>query len=154
MKSFKEFIVEKAPPGKKAEEWIKSNKAKFKDEYGDDWEEVLYATAWKLFKESINELDVDLGELVESTSASTMTSGIANSDSRPLFKKSTFIGHPCIEVDDATYSSCIRGKQPFKRWKKFIQSDENLRNELKQLYNRNKRVLIKNSKTGGMVYIK
>lgn len=54
MKTFKEFldtkrIDEVSPPGKKAEDWIKSNKAEFKKKYGDRWEEVLYATAWKIF---------------------------------------------------------------------------------------------------------
>jgi hypothetical protein len=42
-------VEESAPPGKKAEDFIKSNKASFKDRYGDRWEEVLYATAWKKF---------------------------------------------------------------------------------------------------------
>lgn len=37
---------ESAPPG--MEDWIKSNKQRFKDQYGDDWEEILYATAWKM----------------------------------------------------------------------------------------------------------
>lgn len=52
------IINEKAPPGKEAEEWIKSSKDSFKDQYGDDWEEVLYATAWKKFgnkNESVHE---------------------------------------------------------------------------------------------------
>lgn len=42
-------ITEVAPPGKKAESWITSNKARFKKEYGDQWEPILYATAWKMF---------------------------------------------------------------------------------------------------------
>lgn len=49
-KSVKESkLQEKAPPGKKAEDFIKSSKADFKKRYGDRWEEVLYATAWKKF---------------------------------------------------------------------------------------------------------
>jgi len=44
-----EAVKEKAPPGKKAEEFIKDNKTKFKDQYGKRWESVLYATAWKKF---------------------------------------------------------------------------------------------------------
>lgn len=40
-------VAEKAPPGKKAEQFIKDNKEKFKKQYGKRWEEVLYATAWK-----------------------------------------------------------------------------------------------------------
>lgn len=47
-----EQIQEEAPPGAKAERFIKKNKADFKKRYGDRWEEVLYATAWKQFGES------------------------------------------------------------------------------------------------------
>lgn len=50
MKTFKEFILsEKAPPGEEAEQWIIDNKEAFKKKYGEDWESVLYATAWKIF---------------------------------------------------------------------------------------------------------
>ena len=49
-------LLEVAPPGNKAEKWIKSVKKDFKDRYGDDWQRVLYSTAWKKFGESfINE---------------------------------------------------------------------------------------------------
>ena len=40
-------IDEVAPPGKDAESWIKKNKKRFKDKYGKEWKNVLYATAWK-----------------------------------------------------------------------------------------------------------
>ena len=108
-------------------------------------------------KESVNKLEVvEAGfvDLFESTAASTMTGGVANPDAKPLFKKSSFAGHPCLTVDDATYSACINGKKPFKHWRKFIQDDERLRDELKTMYQKNRRVLIKNSKTGAMVYVK
>jgi hypothetical protein len=42
-------VEETAPPGKKAEDFIKSNKDDFKKRYGNRWQEVLYATAWKQF---------------------------------------------------------------------------------------------------------
>ena len=48
--------TEDAPPG--MEQWIKDRKPEFKKRYGDKWEEVLYATAWKQHNaknESINE---------------------------------------------------------------------------------------------------
>lgn len=38
-------LTEKAPPG--MEDWIVAHKKEFQDQYGDRWEEVLYATAWK-----------------------------------------------------------------------------------------------------------
>jgi nicotinic acid mononucleotide adenylyltransferase len=45
-------IKEVAPSGKDAEEFIKGNKEKFKKRYGDKWEKVLYATAWKVYGKS------------------------------------------------------------------------------------------------------
>lgn len=44
-------VSEVAPEGEKAESFILKNKAAFKKRYGDNWERVLYATAWKLFGE-------------------------------------------------------------------------------------------------------
>jgi hypothetical protein len=38
-------LQESAPPG--MEKWIKDRKPEFKKRYGDRWQEVLYATAWK-----------------------------------------------------------------------------------------------------------
>lgn len=38
-------LTETAPPG--MEDWIKKRKASFQKRYGDRWQEVLYATAWK-----------------------------------------------------------------------------------------------------------
>lgn len=53
MKRRNPTLTEVAPEGEKAEEFIQKNKASFKKRYGDNWERVLYATAWKLFgKES------------------------------------------------------------------------------------------------------
>lgn len=43
-------VYETAPSSKEAEKWILSNKAAFKKRYGEDWQQILYATAWKLFK--------------------------------------------------------------------------------------------------------
>lgn len=45
-----ERLDEAAPSSAKAERWIEDNKETFRSEYGDDWKEVMYATAWKLFK--------------------------------------------------------------------------------------------------------
>ena len=42
-------MFEKAPDNPKAEEFITKNKASFRKRYGDNWERVLYSTAWKLF---------------------------------------------------------------------------------------------------------
>ena len=45
----RKMVYESAPPGEKAERFILKNKAPFKKRYGKDWEQVLYATSWKLF---------------------------------------------------------------------------------------------------------
>ena len=42
-------MQEVAPPGEKAERFIRQNKEKFRKQYGDRAEEVLYSTAWKMF---------------------------------------------------------------------------------------------------------
>ena len=46
-------IVESAPPGKKAERFIRKHKKEFKKRYGKRGTEVLYATAWKKFGEAM-----------------------------------------------------------------------------------------------------
>lgn len=46
-------IAESAPPGKKAERFIRKHKKEFRDRYGKRGTEVLYATAWKKFGESM-----------------------------------------------------------------------------------------------------
>jgi hypothetical protein len=55
-KKLEETIVrEKAPPGKEAEHWIKSNKARFMKKYGPKkGMAYLYGRAWKQFGESNN----------------------------------------------------------------------------------------------------
>lgn len=60
-----ESLNEVAPPGEKAEEFIKKNKESFKKRYGERGEEVLYATAWKKFgpkTESYQGLSKDLDQ--------------------------------------------------------------------------------------------
>lgn len=42
-------VSESAPPGEKAENFIKGAKEDYKKRYGKRWEEVLYRTAWKKF---------------------------------------------------------------------------------------------------------
>lgn len=106
--------------------------------------------------DNIKIVDIGLSKIIneESSSASTMTSGVANPDAgQSSFKKSKFMGHECIDVDDKTYSDCVKGKVPFKRWTKYV-GDESLRSEIKNMYNKNKKMLVRNERTGGMVYLK
>jgi hypothetical protein len=60
-------VLEVAPPGKKAEKWIKDRKADFKERYGKDWSKVLYATAWKQFGESTDEQPIKVSEASNKT---------------------------------------------------------------------------------------
>ena len=48
-KDMAKMLKEKAPPGEKAEQFIRDQKDVFKKRYGKNWESVLYATAWKEF---------------------------------------------------------------------------------------------------------
>lgn len=61
-------VDESAPPGKKAEDFIKSNKEEFKKRYGKRGEEVLYATAWKKFGKK-SESYVKAEKMLESNTA-------------------------------------------------------------------------------------
>lgn len=46
-------LTEKAPPDPQLEKWIKDNKEKFIDQYGEEEGlKILYATAWKMHKKN------------------------------------------------------------------------------------------------------
>lgn len=108
----------------------------------------------KTFKEYILEGVEEI--VLESESPGSTTAGVANPDtqpSKPVFKRGKFMGHPTIEVDDDTYCKCIRGKQPFERWSKYVQ-DEELRDEMRKMFQRNKKMLMVNSKTGAMAFVR
>ncbi len=61
----KNKVDESAPPGKKAEDFIKGNKASFKKRYGKKGTEALYATAWKKFGKK-SESVIKAGKMLES----------------------------------------------------------------------------------------
>lgn len=100
---------------------------------------------------SLDEVDVGLNEL--STTSTTTTSGIDNPDNPMTIKTGKEFGIPCIEVDDETYSNCIKGKVPFKKWKNYT-NDKNLENEMKNMYKKNNKLIVKNSKDGMMSFVK
>ena len=98
--------------------------------------------------ESIEEIQLD----EESAPATTGTSGVAMPDA-PSFKKSKVFGKTCIEVDSDTYHACVKGKMPFARWTNYVK-DDGLRDEMRKLYKTNKRLMIQDSSSGSMAYIK
>jgi hypothetical protein len=54
---------EESPPG--MEDWIVKRKPEFKERYGKDWQEVLYATAWKQHNMKNEEYEIDVNALQE-----------------------------------------------------------------------------------------
>jgi len=91
--------------------------------------------------------------LTEDEAPTNSTAGVAMPDSKPLFTKSKFAGVDCIDVDDNTYNKCRFGKRPFSRWAGVIE-DEGLRSYVQTQFNRTSNLMIKNSVSGAMTYIK
>lgn len=66
-----EMISEKAPPDAEIEKWLEKpeTKAEFKDRYGNDWEKVMYATAWKMHKDKTKEEEWNIDEELDEENA-------------------------------------------------------------------------------------
>lgn len=112
-----------------------------------------YGTKKKDGKEVPNCVPEEKEELEESDAPTTTTAGMAGVDNPVQFKKSKFAGYPCIEVDDDTYMKCSQGKRKFARWRKYVEEEE-LEKYVKKNFHKEKKLLLKNSKTGSMVFIK
>lgn len=93
-------------------------------------------------------------KLQEDTAAPTNTTdGAASPDAKPLFKKGKFAGVDCIEVDGDTYARCKFGKKPYSRWSGVVE-DEALRSYVQSHFNKSKQLMVMDSVSGAMVYIK
>lgn len=105
-------LFEKAPPGKKAEHFVRKNKTAFKQRYGKDWARYLYGTAWKQFGESREWLDAadpeDEPELDESGAG---LSRIA----QHIMAGTPFIAISAMRAD-ADRSTNIRHTQHLRHW--------------------------------------
>lgn len=51
MTTFAQYLFEEAPPDPKIEKWIKDNKERFREKYGDDYKKYLYGHAWKMYND-------------------------------------------------------------------------------------------------------
>ena len=71
-------LEEVAPPDKKIESWIKKNKKRFKDRYGDGYEKYLYGRAWKAYNGKLTESANDTNNF--SVSIYTENDGSYNGD--------------------------------------------------------------------------
>lgn len=141
-------LNEATPPSDEAEKWIKDNKENFKDQYGDDYEKVLYAKAWKMYNDGKFKKKVD-----ESSAPTTTTAGVAM-HAQPIFKKEKNFGHNSIVVDEDSYKNLVF-KEKNKHWKRYLQ-DENsdFGNAVKKEYQKSSKLILKNEKTGEMIFIK
>lgn len=80
------------------------------------------------------------------------TDAVSNTET-PLFKVTKFAGVDCIEVDEDTYHKCKFGKKPYSRWSGVIE-DEQLRTFVQKHYQKNVKLMVQNTKTGSITYIK
>lgn len=72
-------LDEVAPPDREIESWIKKNKQKFQDRYGDGYEKYLYGKAWNKYngKKSLKESE----------------------EKEDFFDVQEYIGKKCINID-------------------------------------------------------
>lgn len=76
-----------------------------------------------------------------------------NANNQP--KTSIFAGKKCFEVDDNTFYACKNGKRKYAHYRTYVGEDETgktIRNYGRS--NPNAPIIIKNSKTGAMMYLK
>jgi len=102
------------------------------------------------------ESKIETVEVFEQDAASsTTTTGVANPDAKPIgtIKRDKFMGHTCYEVDDESYSNLMQGKTPFKRWSNYIKDDLTRKTVQSDFYKK-KKLLVKNEKTGSMIFVK
>jgi hypothetical protein len=93
-----------------------------------------------------------VSDVLESEAPTNVTTGVANPDG-PRFKKTKFAGYPCVEVDSDTYVRCSQGKKKYARWKGYVE-DEDLRQFVKKNFQKEKKLVIKDSGSGAMSFIK
>lgn len=137
-------LLEVAPPGKRAEKWIKDRKSDFKERYGKDWSKVLYATAWKRFGESETNEPVQ-SSVSEATNKSDLETTLQNYPSE-------LVNH---FRDSETFSGFITDNRKVGRIaSKLLDGIEfkagpimRVAEEIKE-YNRSNNVSVSNSKKG------
>lgn len=87
----------------------------------------------------------------------TIGDGNIDIPSMPIAKpKSKFAGCDVFEVDSDTYMSCRCGKYPYQRWEKFfdLSNETNLGIKNYATKNNKKDIILKDSVSGGMIYLR
>ena len=100
--------------------------------------------------------------LIEELTGVTGISGAKEGD-EPVIKKkknctskpSIFAGQQCFEVNDEVYHACVKGKNRYHRYEKYVGNDE-IGEAIREFGRNNpkKPIVIRSSKTGAMVYLK
>lgn len=75
-------LDEKAPPGLKSERFVRKATPDFQKRYGDEWEERLYGTAWRMFGEGQGDMrrsiDIVEGRVTEEVLIEGLINDIGN----------------------------------------------------------------------------
>lgn len=167
-KMVKKSIKESAPPSPKIEKWIKSNKKRFKDEYGsEEGEKILYSKAWKMYKEDAPTNNVGSGNIA---GAPPDEPGVPVANSKNKLVNTTLIrrkrmeedcgdgvfgGHQYFIVPDECFYKCRLGKKNQEHYKTYVGDDE-LGQRIKRYAYQNpgKPIIVQNEKTGAMMYLR
>jgi hypothetical protein len=70
-------------------------------------------------------------------------------------RRSTFAGMTVFDCDDNTYARCIQGKKKYARYEKYVGADE-FGQAIREFAFKNpkKPIVLRNSRTGEMIYLK
>jgi len=121
---------EEAPPGE--EEWIKANKKRFIDQYGEEEGlKILYATAWKRHNNKSESFDLDEED------------------------NTRFAGCKVFDVDTNTFMQARYGKGKRDRYSKYVGSGD-VGEEIRQYGRKNPRenVVLRDRSNGAMLYLR
>lgn len=168
-------MKEEALPSKRLEKWIKSNKKRFKSEYGEkEGEKILYAKAWKMHKEDAPVNNIGSGNIA---GAPPDLPGVSTSNSKNKLSNTTLIrrrrmgndefgeeieydtgtfgGHAYFTVSDDCFYKCRLGKKNQEHYKTYVGDDEIGQKIRTYGYeNPGKPIIVRNDKTGAMMFLR
>lgn len=125
----KKYYDEESPPGQ--EEWIKANKKRFIDRYGEkEGLAILYATAWKRYNKS-------------------ESFGLDEEDNV------NFAGCKIFDVDTDTFMQARYGKGKRERYKRFVGAGD-VGEEIREYGRKNPKenIVLRDRSNGSMIYLR
>lgn len=156
-------LLEKLPFGKTKLASFAAALILLREENDDKWddEEWIEAELNKIFNEGkTKRLFLEYQVLAEDVA--TTTADVALKDAplgkpkkRKELETETFAGNQVFVVDDDRFANARLGKQKFHRWSKYVGEDE-LGIAIREygVSNPRKPIVLKNSKTGAMIYLR